>query len=131
MTSTTHSNFDKHSEALDVAAAFPQSIKDRTILVTGANKKGIGYTTVEAFASQAPRCLILAGRSASKIQECVNALHFQYPAIDIRPLIVDLSSQSSVRDAAKDVLGWADIPTIDSVVNNAGTLKSLCVTAFV
>jgi NAD(P)-dependent dehydrogenase (short-subunit alcohol dehydrogenase family) len=130
MTSTTHSNFDKHSEALDVAATFPQSIKDRTILVTGVNKKGIGYTTIEAFASQAPRCLILAGRSTNKIQECVNALQSQYPAIDVRPLIVDLSSQSSVRDAAKEVLSWTDVPTIDLVVNNAGTLRSQCVTAF-
>ena len=52
MTSTTHSNFDKATGAIDVAAAFPQAIKDRTILIAGVNKEGIGYATAEAFASQ-------------------------------------------------------------------------------
>ena len=123
MTSTSHSNFDKNTEAPDVAAAFPQAIKDRTILITGVNKQGIGYTTAEAFATQSPRCLILAGRSAVKVQQCVDSLHSQFPAIDIRPLLFDLSSQNSVRKAANEVLGWTDVPTIHLVVNNAGLMR--------
>ena len=123
MTSTTNPNFTKETEASEVAAAFPQAIKDRTILITGVNKQGLGYATAEAFASQAPRCLIIAGRSKAKVQECVDSLSSQYPAIDIRPLLVDLSSQKSVKAAASEVLGWKDVPSIDLVVNNAGIMR--------
>lgn len=123
MTSTTHSDFDKTTEATDVAAAFPQAIKDRTILVTGVNRQGIGYTTAEAFASQAPRCLILAGRSEAKIKECIEELQTQYPAIDMRSLIVDLSSQKSIRAAASEVLSWSGVPAIDLLINNAGMMR--------
>ena len=123
MTSTTHTNFDRSTRAIEVAAAFPQAIKDRTILITGVNKLGIGYTTAEAFASQSPRCLVLAGRSKDKIQECIDSLHSRYPVVDIRPLVVDLSSQKSVRSAATEVLGWTDVPSIDMVINNAGIMR--------
>lgn len=122
-TSTTHSSFDKTTSALSVAAAFPQSIQGRTILITGANKQGIGYTTAEAFASQSPRRLILAARSPAKLQECVDSLRSHYPTVDIRLLLLDLSSQKSVRSAAKEVLGWTDVPEIHLVINNAGIMR--------
>lgn len=123
MTSTTNADFDKSTEAIKVAAAFPQAIKDRTILVTGVNKKGIGGATAEAVASQSPRCLILAGRSKAKVQECVDSLHEQHPDIDIRPLLVDLASIKSVKSAASEVLGWSDVPAIHIVINNAGIMR--------
>ena len=123
MTSVTHPDFHKETEATAVAAAFSHAIKDRTVLVTGVNKQGIGYTTAEAFASQSPRCLILAGRSPAKIQECIDALHSQYPNVDLRPLLVDLASQKSIRKAAGEVLGWKDVDGIHLVVNNAGMMR--------
>jgi len=123
MTSTTHADFDKSTDAIQVAAAFPQAIKDRTILITGVNKQGIGYATAEAFASQSPRRLILAGRSKAKLQECVDSLRSQYPDIDIRLLLVDLSSLKSVRSAASEVLGWSDVPAIHLLINNAGVMR--------
>lgn len=39
-----------------------------------------------------------------------------------RGLILDLSSQKSVREAAAKVLGWADVPSIDILVNSAGIM---------
>ena len=116
-------DFGFETEGLAVAAAFPASIKGRTILVTGVNKKGIGYTTAESFASQSPKTVILAGRSTEKLQECIDGLKAAYPDGDYRPLKVDLSSQESVRSAAKEVLSWDDVPTIDIVVNNAGVMN--------
>lgn len=130
MTSTTtHSEFNKSTEALGVAAAFTSYIKGWTILITGANKLGLGYTTAEALASQSPRCLILTGRSGAKVQECIDGIHAQYPATEISPLLVDLSSQSSVRKAGAEVLSWDDVPTIDIVINNAGKWYVRAVTA--
>ena len=75
MTSTNYPDFRATTEALTVGLAFPASVRDRTILMTGVNKLGIGYTTAEALASQCPRCLILSGRSETKIQECLESLH--------------------------------------------------------
>ncbi|EXJ64563.1 hypothetical protein A1O7_00899 [Cladophialophora yegresii CBS 114405] len=119
-------DFGFETEGLAVAAAFPSSIKDRTILITGVNRKGIGYTTAESFASQSPKTLILAGRSVEKLQECIDDLKRASPnltSVDYRPLQVDLSSQASVRSAAQQVLSWTDIPTIDMVINNAGIMN--------
>jgi NAD(P)-dependent dehydrogenase (short-subunit alcohol dehydrogenase family) len=123
MTSTSHSEFGASTDGLNVAAAFPASIKGRSILITGINKLGLGYTAAEAFASQGPRCLILAGRSTTKVQECVDSLRSHYPGIDYRILQFDLSSQKSVRAAAAEVLDWADVPTINLVINNAGVMN--------
>lgn len=123
MTSTTHPEYNSFTDGLTVAAAFGSSIKGRTILITGVNKLGIGYTTAGAFASQSPRLLILAGRSTAKVQECIDALRAKYPDVEYRLLQVDLSSQESVRKAASTVLSWADAPTIDLVINNAGVMN--------
>lgn len=123
MTSISHTEFDGKTEGVTVAATFAHSIKDRTILITGVNKLGIGFAIAQAFASQAPRRLILAGRSPAKVQECIDSLRPQYPEIDYRLLQVDLSAQESVRKAASTVLGWNDVPTIDLVVNNAGVMN--------
>ena len=123
MTSTTHPEFNGRTEALTVAAAYAPLIKNRRIVITGVNKLGIGYTTAEAFASQAPQCLILAGRSMVKLQECMNALRSKYPDIDYRLLQLDLSSQESVRKASSTMLNWADVPTIDLVIHNAGVMN--------
>lgn len=123
MTSTTHPEFNAKTEAVTVAAAFATSIKGRTILITGLNKQGIGFSTAQAFASQSPKCLILAGRSTAKVQECVDSLRQQWSDIDYRLLQVDLSSQKSVRTAASTVMSWTDVPTIDLVINNAGVMN--------
>ncbi|EXJ74818.1 uncharacterized protein A1O5_01514 [Cladophialophora psammophila CBS 110553] len=120
MTATTHPEYDKDTEALDVAEAFPEAIRGKTIIVTGVNRKGIGFTTAQAFASQSPAHLIIAGRNASKLQECMDDLKQQWPEVDYRLLIIDLSSQKGVRTAAQEVLSWSDVPSINIVVNNAG-----------
>lgn len=49
MTTTTHPEFNDHTEALDVAKAFAVEIRGKTVLVTGVNVAGIGFTTVQAF----------------------------------------------------------------------------------
>lgn len=51
MTATTNADFNDQTEALEVAQAFPQSIRGKTVLVTGVNREGIGFTTAQAFVS--------------------------------------------------------------------------------
>lgn len=64
----------------------------------------------------------MAGRNPSKLQECIDALKADFPAVNYRQLLVDLSSQQSVRAAAARVLAWASLPTIDIVVNSAAVM---------
>lgn len=146
MPSTTHPEFNANTEALEVAAAFADGIRGKTVLVTGVNKGGIGYTTAEAFvrlhmpnlgigatespadptqpqASQSPAHLIIASRTLAKMQECIDAMSSRWPGVDYRPLQIDLSSQASVRAAAATVLSWSDVPTIDIIVNSAGIMQ--------
>jgi NAD(P)-dependent dehydrogenase (short-subunit alcohol dehydrogenase family) len=123
MTATTHSEFGALTDAIDIAAAFPDSVKGKTILITGVNKLGIGFSTAEALATQSPKVLILAGRSSAKLQECIDALKPKYSSVDFRPLILDLSSQSAVREGAKEFNSWNDVPSLDLLINNAGVMN--------
>lgn len=120
---TTNSQFGFSTTGTDVAAAFPEAIKGRTILITGVNRTGIGYAIAEAFASQSPSTLIITGRSQAKLQKSVKALHEAHPSVTVKPLTLDLSSQKSVKDAANEVLSWQDVPSLDIVVNNAGVMN--------
>ncbi|PVH76635.1 putative short-chain dehydrogenase [Cadophora sp. DSE1049] len=122
MTATTYTEFGSKTEALEVAKAFSESVRGKNILVTGVNRGGVGYTTAQAFASQSPANLIIAGRSEAKLKESVDALRAEYPNVSYRPLILDLSSQKAVRKAASELLSWSDISTLDIIVNSAGIM---------
>ncbi|OGM41836.1 hypothetical protein ABOM_009652 [Aspergillus bombycis] len=139
MATTTYSKFNKKTEALEVAEAFASRIRGKTIIVTGVNRGGIGFSTAQAFvsyhacvsytspiltdqASQSPSLLIITGRNPSKIQDSISALRAEFPAVNYRGLCVDLSNQQSVRNAATEVLNWADVPMINIVVNSAGIM---------
>lgn len=71
-------------------------------------------------APQGPAHLIVTGRTMSKLQESIDSMKAKYPNVDYRALHIDLSSQQSVRTAAAGLLSWADVPTIDILVNSAG-----------
>ncbi|KAH8812228.1 putative short-chain dehydrogenase [Xylogone sp. PMI_703] len=123
MTATSHPEFNDQTESLEVAKAFAEGIRGKTVIVTGVNRGGIGFTTSEAFASQSPAHIIIAGRNPTKMQESIQALRERFPDVDYRPLQVNLSSQKSVRAAAAALLSWTDIPKVDIVVNSAGIMN--------
>ncbi|OAA59640.1 NAD(P)-binding domain protein [Niveomyces insectorum RCEF 264] len=122
MATTTHPEFGASTEALDVAKAFADQLRGKTVLITGVNRDGIGFTTAQAFASQRPAHLIFAGRNPAKLQACIDALREAFPDVDYRALPVDLGSQASVRAAAAVVLAWDDVPVLDLLVNNAAVM---------
>jgi hypothetical protein len=51
MTTTTHAGFNDKTEGTEVAKVFAGVVCGKTILVTGVNRGGIGFTTAEAFVS--------------------------------------------------------------------------------
>ncbi|KAH6877066.1 putative short-chain dehydrogenase [Thelonectria olida] len=119
---TSNSQFNDQTEALEVAAAFARGIQGKTVLITGVNQGGIGFSTAEAFASQHPAHLIIAGRNLSKIEDSINALKSRFPEVDYRPLQINLSSQQSVRTAAAELLSWTDVPIVNIILNSAGIM---------
>jgi hypothetical protein len=52
MATTTNSEFNQETEGLEVAKAFAGQISGKTILVTGVNRGGIGFSTSLAFVSR-------------------------------------------------------------------------------
>ncbi|RYP64385.1 hypothetical protein DL771_008779 [Monosporascus sp. 5C6A] len=122
MPTTTHPEFDANTEALEVAKAFADGVRGKTIIITGVNRSGIGFTAAQAFASQSPAHLVLAGRNPTRVGDCIDALKAEYPDVDYRTLKIDLSSQKSVRAAAAEVLAWPDVEAVDILVNNAAVM---------
>ncbi|KAJ4345649.1 uncharacterized protein N0V89_011783 [Didymosphaeria variabile] len=120
---TTNSEWGFNITAPTVAATFPDAIKNRTILITGVNRTGLGYGTASALAPQSPSTIIITGRSQAKLDESLTSLRATYPSVTFKPLVVDLSSQASIREAAAEVLKWKDVPAIDIVINNAGVMN--------
>lgn len=121
-TTDTMPSFDSLISATKVAAAFPQSIRNKTILITGVSPNSLGLATAVALASQQPSRLILSGRSAEKVQSTVDSLVSAYPSVKYDVLLMDLSSQASVRAAATRINEDVNIPTIDILINNAGVM---------
>ncbi|PKS08009.1 hypothetical protein jhhlp_006621 [Lomentospora prolificans] len=122
MPATTYPEFSIDTEGLEVTKAFADQVRGKTVIVTGVNRAGIGFTTAHALASQGPAHLIAAGRNLSKLQESIDAIKAEFPNVDYRALKVDLSSQASVRSAAAEVLSWDDIPAINILINSAGIM---------
>jgi len=114
----THAEFGERTTGPEVAAAFADRIRGRSVLVTGVSPLGIGFTTTLAFASQNPSLLILASRTKPKLAQVVSQMNSLYPSVRVETVWLDLSSQSSIRQAAADVAALTS--TLDILVNNAG-----------
>lgn len=119
----TRTDFKLETEGTEVATAFPSSIHNKTIIITGVNRGGIGGATAKALATQSPSLLILTGRTQSKVQAVIDDLHSTHPSVPTRFLELDLFSQASVRQAAEEVLAYQDVQGIDLLLNNAGVMN--------
>ncbi|KAJ5681746.1 uncharacterized protein N7477_001686 [Penicillium maclennaniae] len=122
MAATTYSEFNANTEGFEVAEKFSSQVRGKSVIITGVNRGGIGFPTAQALASQSPASLIVAGRSPSKIQECIELLKRDWPDVSYRALQMDLSSQKSVRAAAAEVLAWEDVPSVNILINSAGVM---------
>ena len=87
---------------------------------------GVELTCLLLFflqASQSPANLVLAGRTQSKVQECIDALKAKYPGVNYHFLKIDLSVQDAVRKAAADFLALDAVPHLDILINSAGVMQ--------
>ncbi len=90
----------------------------RTIVVTGPTVGGLGHHTALELARRGAR-VVLAGRTAAKLDETAASIRAEHPASLLEQLVVDLSDLGSVREAGARA---ADLGPIDVLVNNAGVM---------
>ncbi|MGK2857837.1 MAG: SDR family oxidoreductase [Thermoanaerobaculia bacterium] len=95
-------------------------MNDSTCLVTGANG-GIGLETAKALAARGAT-VVMVGRDAAKLERAVDDVARSAPAGRVEPLVCDLASLRSVRDAAEQFR--ARHARLDLLVNNAGLFLS-------
>jgi NAD(P)-dependent dehydrogenase (short-subunit alcohol dehydrogenase family) len=126
-------NTDPRSVA-DLAGTYAAQIKGKVVLCTGVSPGTMGAAFVEGIACASPALLILAGRNVAKTQQTADAITAaaaqqqqqqqgkRTEAVAVRTLELDLGSLASVRAAAAQVNGWADMPRLDVLVNNAGVM---------
>lgn len=119
---TSNSEFDSHTTGHAVVSLFSDQAKDKVILITGANPGGVGQSTAVSLAAASPKLIIIAGRSSSKLAGTTEEINKISPSVAVKHLILDLSSQESCRQAAREILEADDIPQIDILINNAGVM---------
>jgi NAD(P)-dependent dehydrogenase (short-subunit alcohol dehydrogenase family) len=92
-----------------------------TVLITGVSPNGLGEALALALATQNPALLILASRTKSKLHAVATEIFASSPDVNLKEIIVDLSSLNSVRGAAAEIAGTVGKNgTIDVLFNNAG-----------
>ncbi|CAG8983151.1 hypothetical protein HYALB_00010298 [Hymenoscyphus albidus] len=94
------------------------SLSGKVFLVTGGNT-GIGYSTVLCLASKGAR-VYLGARYSTKAQAAITQIKESYPDADVRPLIMDHKSLSTVVEAAKTFL--AIEKSLNGLILNAGIM---------
>jgi NAD(P)-dependent dehydrogenase (short-subunit alcohol dehydrogenase family) len=95
-------------------------MNDTICLVTGANA-GIGLETARALASRGAK-VVMAGRDRRRVEGAVDEVRRGAPAGRAEPLVCDLASMRSVREAAEDFRSRH--AKLDLLINNAGLFLS-------
>ncbi|KAK3312930.1 hypothetical protein B0H66DRAFT_383497 [Apodospora peruviana] len=122
----TPRQFDASATASGLVKELAPHIKGKVILTTGPSPGSLGDHFLRAIATAEPRLLILSGRTPSKLQQTVDAIHRDSPDVATRLLQLKLDSLQDVRAAAETVMSdeWADVPAIDVLLNNAGIMAA-------
>lgn len=92
------------------------------VVVSGVSPESLGGATSLAFARHAPAQLILVSRTKSKLETVAKQIGEQSPDVKPHLIVVDLGSQASVKEAAKEVSSLVD--HIDILINNAAVTSS-------
>lgn len=94
------------------------SLENARIMITGGNS-GIGFDTARVCAEKGAE-LILACRNQAKANDAAERIRRGVPNASVTTMTLDLGSQKSIRDCAKDFLGTYQ--SLDVLVNNAGIM---------
>ncbi|KAI4098903.1 MAG: hypothetical protein LQ339_006209 [Xanthoria mediterranea] len=104
-----------------VVAAYAAQVKDRTFVITGAGQPSIGSSMATELAKASPAHILIASRTAAKVDPVLSAIRSINPSIKATFVQLDLSNHTSVRKAASDILA-ATGSKIDVMINSAGNM---------
>ena len=113
-------NFNEKTSALDVAHHYASQARNKTVLITGVSRYGIGEGIARAFAHGGASTVIVTGRDDTRLSLVVKDLTTDYPSVKFHPHKLDLTSLEATRRSANELLEDNTVPKIDFVVANAG-----------
>ncbi|KAK7022333.1 short-chain dehydrogenase/reductase family protein [Favolaschia claudopus] len=105
----------QHIEAT-IFAAWPAQTGDKLFLITGTSLNGIGFETARATAKYA-NLVVITGYNRERLKLSEDAIKKEIPGANVRPLILDLCSLASVREAAAEVNAYSE--PIHVLIHNA------------
>ncbi|KAF3934649.1 hypothetical protein ABW20_dc0103147 [Dactylellina cionopaga] len=116
----SNSTYGEKTSGAAVAQAYQTQVTGRNILVTGVGPDGIGSAVLEALAAQSPNLVTITGRSIDKLNAAIEQAKAKYPNLNVKTLILDLSSIAAVRQAAAEFNATPE--NLDILINNAGVM---------
>ncbi|MFT4927959.1 MAG: NAD(P)-dependent dehydrogenase (short-subunit alcohol dehydrogenase family) [Phenylobacterium sp.] len=113
-------DFNRQTTADQVVAGL--DLKGKVVLITGANK-GLGYETARALASAGAKVL-LSCRNLEAGAQAVAKIKLNHSHAQVERVLLDLASLSSVRTLCQALSERPDIPQLDVLICNAGSMLS-------
>ncbi|KAI1413141.1 NAD(P)-binding protein [Hypoxylon sp. FL1857] len=113
--------FDATTTSEQVVEAFASQVKGRTFVITGAGQPSIGSSLATSLARASPEHILIASRTAAKVDPVIVAIREINPSVKATFVQVDLSDHDSVRQAAKEILEETG-SKIDVLINSAGNM---------
>lgn len=95
-------------------------LEAKTAVVTGANS-GLGLESAKALAVAGAQ-VVMTARSEEKAAGAVDAVREHHDGASLEPIVMDLASLASVRQAADTIA--AGHASIDVLINNAGVMAT-------
>ncbi|KAJ6554936.1 NAD-P-binding protein [Mycena vulgaris] len=99
--------FSFSTTAEEVATAFADEIKGKTVLITGTSVNGLGFETARVLAKHA-KLVIITGHNSERLKLTEETIKQEVPSANLRPLMLDLSSLAAVRKAAGEVNAYPE-----------------------
>ncbi|KAI5272527.1 metallopeptidase MepB [Aureobasidium subglaciale] len=119
---TTNPSYGIDTPGSQVSNDFSSKIKNSIVLITGVSPKSIGQKLAINISQRKPRRIVLASRTSSKLNTVVTEIRELYPDVAVDTVILDLSSQASIRGAVDQITKLVD--RIDILINNAAVVDS-------
>ncbi|KAJ3579673.1 hypothetical protein NPX13_g890 [Xylaria arbuscula] len=114
--------FDGHTTSEEVIETFKSHIKGKTFVLIGAGYPSIGSQMATYLAGGSPAHILIASRTASKVEPVMKTIGGIDRSIKTTFVQVDTTDHDAVGEAAPKILAAA--PKIDVLIHTAGAMAT-------